>query len=326
MECLKIDKNKLFLVTGGAGFIGSNICEMLLHMGYRVRCLDNLATGSMENIQDYLEDEKFEFVIGDIRNLLDCEKSMQGIDYVLHQAALGSVPRSLKEPLLYCDNNIRGFLNILETAKNASVKRVVYASSSSVYGDSEQFPKIEGNEGNVLSPYALTKENNEKWARLYTEYYGLETIGLRYFNVFGKRQNPNGAYAAVIPKFIKAIQQGIIPQIYGDGNQSRDFTYVENVMKANYLACCASHEAVGKSFNIASGQREFLNDVYDIIAKAYGFCEKPIYTEERPGDIRDSFADITLAQKLLGYHSEWTFEKGLLETIKWYDKSTGGSM
>ena len=324
MEHRKIDVNKKFLVTGGAGFIGSNICESLLHMGYKVVCLDNLSTGYKENMQEYLTNVNFKFILGDICNSSDCEKAMHGVDYVLHQAAFGSVPKSLKEPLRYCENNIQGFLNVLEAARKANVKRVVYASSSSVYGDSLQLPKREGEEGNVLSPYALTKEVNEKWAGLYTKYYGLETIGLRYFNVFGRRQNPKGDFAAVIPKFIKCIQQGNAPQIYGDGKQSRDFTYIDNVVKANYLACSAPATAVGKSYNIASGQREFLIDVYNMIANEYGFTKEPVYTAERPGDIRDSFADISLAQKMLGYYPKWNFAMGIYETIKWYNNNSGG--
>ena len=308
-----------FLVTGGAGFIGSNICEFLLDKGYFVRCFDNLSTGKIENIVDFLQNSNFEFVHGDIRNSKDCERAMNNIDFVLHQAALGSVPRSLKEPKLYCENNIDGFLNILEAARNNNIKRVVYASSSSVYGDSTSLPKKEGEEGMVLSPYALTKESNEKWARIYTTYYGLETIGLRYFNVFGKKQNPEGMYAAVIPKFINCIKNGIVPQIYGDGMQSRDFTYVKNVVNANYLACFSDKSSVGKCYNIASSQRIFLIDLYKMIAKEYGLEREPIYAAERQGDIRDSFADITLAQRYLNYNPEYSFGKGLFDTIKWYN-------
>ena len=307
-----------FLVTGGAGFIGSNLCEFLLEKGHFVRCFDNLTTGKKENIEEFLANQKFEFIYGDIRNSKDCEQAMQGIDYVFHEAALGSVPRSLKEPKLYCENNILGFLNVLEAARNNKVKRVVYASSSSVYGDSTSLPKKEGEEGLILSPYALTKENNEKWAGIYTKYYGLQTIGLRYFNVFGPKQNPDGMYAAVIPKFINSVKNGNRPIIFGDGLQSRDFTFVKNVVNANYLACFSDNDSVGKCYNIASSQRIFLNDLYRMIANEFGLSEDPIYESERLGDIRDSFADITLANYYLKYKPEYSFEEGLLDTIKWY--------
>ena len=308
-----------FLVTGGAGFIGSNLCEFLLEKGHFVRSFDNLSTGKLENIKEFQGNDNFEFIYGDIRNAEDCELAMKDIDYVLHEAALGSVPRSLKEPKLYCENNINGFINILEAALNNQVKRVVFASSSSVYGDSTSLPKKEGEEGVVLSPYALTKENNEKWAKIYTTYYGVETIGLRYFNVFGKKQNPDGPYAAVIPKFINNIKKGVVPQIYGDGMQSRDFTYVKNVVNANYLSCFSDSSSVGKCYNIASSQRILLIDLYRMIACEYGFDKEPIYAGERLGDIRDSYADITLAKNNLQYTPEHSFEAGLQDTIKWYN-------
>lgn len=317
----KIDLKKQFLVTGGAGFIGSNICIELVKKGYRVRCLDNLSTGSIDNLKEIIFLPNFEFIYGDIRNYSTCDVAMKDIDYVLHQAALGSVPRSFKNPQMYCENNVMGFLNILEAAKKNKVLRVIYASSSSVYGNSLTMPKIEGTEGMILSPYALTKKENENWATIYTKYYEVETIGLRYFNVFGRGQNPHGMYAAVIPKFIKTIQEGNRPEIYGDGMQSRDFTYINNVVSANYLACIASKEAVGKYFNIASGERIFLNSLYKIIAEFYDFREEPIYLERRTGDVRDSFADISSAKQYLGYKPEWSFTKGLEETLNWYNKN-----
>lgn len=311
------EKNTLVLVTGGAGFIGSNLCEALLEKGAKVRCLDNLSTGFTKNIEQFLKNPDFEFIKGDIRNPKDCEKACEGADYVLHQAALGSVPRSIKFPELYCDNNITGTLNMLEAARNAKVRRFVYASSSSVYGDSPTLPKKEGQEGNLLSPYALTKRTNEEWAKQYTALYSLETVGLRYFNVFGRRQNPDGEYAAVVPKFIKLVKNNQKPQINGDGEQSRDFTYIENVIEANLRALFAKG-AQGKVFNVAYGGRVTVNEVLSAINAA--LC-KNIQAEHNPtrdGDIRHSLADISAAKKILGYNPDYNFEKGLNEAIEWY--------
>ena len=314
-------KNTKFLVTGGAGFIGSNLCEAILDMGYYVQCLDDLSTGKQENIDLFLDNPNYDFVKGDIKELDVCLKACEGMDYVLHQAAWGSVPRSIEMPLFYCANNIQGTLNMLEAARRANVKKFVYASSSSVYGDEPNLPKKEGREGKLLSPYALTKRCDEEWAKQYTIHYHLPTIGLRYFNVFGRRQDPNGAYAAVIPKFIKQLLAGERPTINGDGKQSRDFTYIENVIEANLKACLASSEAAGEAFNIAYGGREYLIDIYKQLADALGKQIEPKFGPERAGDIKHSNADITKAMELLGYEPEWDFNKGIKEVIDWYIRS-----
>ena len=315
---LQFDKNSVFLVTGGAGFIGSNLCEALLNMGCRVRCLDDLSTGKQANVELFLNDPNYEFIKGDIKEPGTCIKACEGVEYVLHQAAWGSVPRSLKMPLEYCRNNIDGTVNMLEAARQQGVKKFVYASSSSVYGDEPNLPKTEGREGNLLSPYALTKRADEEWARQYTAHYGLDTYGLRYFNVFGRRQDPNGAYAAVIPKFIKQLMNDERPTINGDGRQSRDFTYIENVIEADLKACLAPHEAAGEAYNIAYGGREYLIDIYHTLAKALGKDIEPIFGPDRPGDIKHSNADISKAREKLGYDPEYDFERGLNEAIEWY--------
>ena len=317
-ENIAFDKGTLFLVTGGAGFIGSNLCEVLLNKGYRVRCLDDLSNGKQSNIDLFLSDPNFTFIKGDIRNLETCMDVCDGVDYVLHQAAWGSVPRSVEMPLLYEEINIRGTLNMMEAARQNGVKKFVYASSSSVYGDEPNLPKQEGREGNLLSPYAITKMVDEEYGKIYSKLYGLETYGLRYFNVFGKRQDPNGAYAAVIPKFIKQLMNGERPTINGDGKQSRDFTYIENVIEANLKACKAPREAAGEAFNIAYGGREYLIEVYYALCKALGKNIEPIFGPERKGDIRHSNADINKAKKLLGYNPMWSFEKGIEAAIEWY--------
>ena len=311
----------LFLVTGGAGFIGSNLCEALLKKGCKVRCLDDLSTGSEKNVALFSGNSNYEFIKGDIKDFNTCLSACRGVDHVLHQAAWGSVPRSIEMPLFYCANNISGTLNMLEAARQCGVKRFVYASSSSVYGDSVSLPKVEGKEGDLLSPYALTKDCNEKWAQQYYRHYKLETIGLRYFNVFGRRQNPDGAYAAVIPKFIKLLLEGKSPVINGDGRQSRDFTYIENVIEANLKACLAPSEAAGKAFNIACGGREYIIDVYDHLCKALNVDIAPEFGPARPGDIRDSNADIALAEKFLGYAPDYDFAKGIEEAISWYKEN-----
>lgn len=315
------DRNTLFLITGGAGFIGSNLCEAILDMGCRVRCLDNLSTGKQANVDMFLNREGYEFILGDIRDYDTCEKACAGVDYVLHQAAWGSVPRSIAMPLLYEEINIKGTLNMLEAARQTGVKTFVYASSSSVYGDSPTLPKKEGNEGNLLSPYALTKRVDEEYAKLYTKLYGLKTVGLRYFNVFGRRQDPNGAYAAVIPKFIKQLLAGEAPTINGDGKQSRDFTYIANVVQANIKAAAAGDDASGEAFNIAYGGREYLIDVYNSLTDALGVAIKPVYGPDRAGDIKHSNADISKARKLLRYDPQYDFDKGLKEAIKWYKEN-----
>lgn len=315
---LTFPKDSLFLVTGGAGFIGSNLCEAILNLGYKVRCLDDLSTGKQVNVDLFINHPNYEFIKGDIKDLDTCMKACEGVDYVLNQAAWGSVPRSIEMPLFYCANNIQGTLNMMEAARQKGVKKFVYASSSSVYGDEAHLPKKEGIEGNLLSPYALTKHCDEEWAKMYTMHYGLDTYGLRYFNVFGRRQDPNGAYAAVIPKFIKMLLNDERPTINGDGQQSRDFTYIENVIEANLKACLAPHEAAGQAFNIAYGGREYLNDIYKTLVDALGKDIQPIYGPDRKGDIKHSNADISKARELLGYDPEYDFHRGLNEAIDWY--------
>ena len=315
---LSFSADSFFLVTGGAGFIGSNLCEAILNLGYKVRCLDDLSTGKQANVDLFINHPNYEFIKGDIKDLDTCMKACEGVDYVLNQAAWGSVPRSIEMPLFYCANNIQGTLNMLEAARQKGVKKFVYASSSSVYGDEAHLPKKEGIEGNLLSPYALTKRCDEEWAKMYTMHYGLDTYGLRYFNVFGRRQDPNGAYAAVIPKFIKMLLNDERPTINGDGQQSRDFTYIENVIEANLKACLAPHEAAGQAFNIAYGSREYLNDIYKTLVDALGKDIQPIYGPDRKGDIKHSNADITKARELLGYDPEYDFHRGLNEAIGWY--------
>lgn len=318
---LKFDDNTLFLVTGGAGFIGSNICQAILEMGYRVRCLDDLSTGKQANVDLFLDHPNYTFINGDIRDLDTCMKACEGVDFVLHQAAWGSVPRSIEMPLLYEEINIRGTVNMLEAARQNGVKKFVYASSSSVYGDEAHLPKIEGVEGNLLSPYAVTKHVDEEYAKQYTMHYGLDTYGMRYFNVFGRRQDPDGAYAAVIPKFLKMLINDQTPTINGDGKQSRDFTYVENVVEANLKACLAPHEAAGEAFNIGYGGREYLIDIYYGLTSALGKEIEPIFGPDRPGDIKHSNADISKAKKLLGYDPDYSFADGIKLAIEWYKEN-----
>lgn len=315
---LKFSKNSTFLVTGGAGFIGSNLCEAILKMGYKVRCLDDLSTGKQANVDIFLDNPNYTFIKGDIKDLDTCMAACEGVDYVLNQAAWGSVPRSIEMPLFYEKNNIMGTLNMMEAARQQGVKKFVYASSSSVYGDHPVLPKKEGQEGNLLSPYALTKRVDEEFAKLYTRLYGLDTYGLRYFNVFGRRQDPDGAYAAVIPKFIKMLMNGETPTINGDGMQSRDFTYIENVIEANLKACLAPHEAAGNAFNIAYGGREYLIDIYHSLTRALGKDIEPNFGPDRAGDIKHSNADISKAREMLGYDPDYDFDSGLKLAIDWY--------
>ena len=314
---MDLPQDSVFLVTGGAGFIGSNLCETLLDKGFYVRCLDNLSTGHIENIEPFMSNKRFTFIRGDIRDIEVCRTATRKVDYVLHEAAWGSVPRSIEYPLLYEEINIRGTLNMMDAARENGVKKFVYASSSSVYGDSKRLPKKEGEEGRCLSPYALTKRTTEEYGRLYYKLYGLNTYGLRYFNVFGRRQDPHGAYAAVIPKFIKLLLKGERPVIYGDGRQSRDFTYVDNVVDGN-LAACMSSSGAGQSFNIGAGGREYLIDVYHEICDILRVSVEPEFDAPRPGDIRDSNADITKAREIIGYSPRYDFKEGLLRSIDWY--------
>lgn len=321
MSYLDIDfpKNSIFLVTGGAGFIGSNLCEAILEMGYAVKCLDNLSNGHIENIESFLENERFEFVKGDITDFEVCNEACKGIDYVLHQAAWGSVPRSIEMPRVYEDNNIKGTLNMMDAAVKNKVKKFVYASSSSVYGDSKELPKVEGREGKILSPYALTKKVDEMYGEIYSDIYGLETVGMRYFNVFGRRQDPNGAYAAVIPKFVSSLLKNEAPKINGDGETSRDFTYIDNVIEANIKAANSSSNVSGKAYNVAVGGRVTLNELYNTIATLLDKTDIiPVYGPERIGDIRHSNADISKAKEDFDYSGEYDFIYGLSNAIEWY--------
>jgi UDP-N-acetylglucosamine/UDP-N-acetylgalactosamine 4-epimerase len=318
---LTFPKESKFLVTGSAGFIGSNLVEAILNLGYKVKGLDDFSTGKKENVEEFLGNPNYEFIEGTILDIDTCNDACKDVDYVLHQAAWGSVPRSIEMPLFYEEVNIKGTLNMMEAARLNNVKKFVYASSSSVYGDEPNLPKQEGREGNVLSPYALTKKVNEEYGRLYTKLYGLDTYGLRYFNVFGRRQNPDGAYAAVIPKFIKQLLNDEQPTINGDGKQSRDFTYIENVIEANLKSCNASYEAAGQAYNIAYGGREFLIDIYTHLLNALGKDILPIFGPDRKGDIKHSNADIGKAKEMLGYNPDWSFELGIEAAIQWYKEN-----
>jgi len=313
------------LITGGAGFIGSNLCEHFLSKGYQVVCLDNFATGHRYNIALFLENKNFTLIEGDIRNIEDCHLAVQDADYVLHQAALGSVPRSLKDPITSNDVNVSGFLNMLVAARDAVVKRFIYAASSSTYGDSENLPKVEDVIGKPLSPYAITKYVNELYADIFSKTYGLETIGLRYFNVFGRRQDPNGAYAAVIPLFVKQLMHHESPVINGTGDFSRDFTYIDNVIQMNELAMLTSNsEAVNTVYNTAVGDRTTLNDLVHYLKKHLSEFDPAIsnveiiYGPYRQGDIPHSLAAIEKAKNLLGYRPTYAIDKGLKEAVSWY--------
>lgn len=310
-----------FLVTGGAGFIGSHIVESLLNFGAKaVRVLDNLATGDKNNIEQFMSDPRFEFILGDIRDVEECNKACFGIDYVSHQAALGSVPRSLEDPKTTNDVNITGHLNMLNAVKNNGVKRMIYAASSSTYGDSEFLPKVEDRIGKPLSPYAVTKYVNELYADVFAKSYKIQTIGLRYFNVFGPRQNPNGQYAAVIPLFVKSILSDISPAINGDGEQTRDFTFVDNVVQANILGMLVEDKAaVNQVYNIACGERVSLNELVKSIKKITQKNNvKPVYRDARAGDIKDSLAEIKKAKELLGYEPTINLQEGLEITINYW--------
>lgn len=314
-------KGSKFLVTGGAGFIGSNLVETILDMGYFVRVLDNFSIGKRENIQEFLKNENFELIEGDIRDIETCQIACKDIDYVLHQAAWGSVPRSIEMPSAYEEINIKGTLNMMIASRDNKCKKFVYASSSSVYGDEPTLPKVEGKEGKLLSPYAITKKTNELYAQNFFDLYGLETIGMRYFNVFGKKQDPDSYYSAVIPKFIKLLINNESPTINGDGNHSRDFTYIDNVIEANLKACLAKKEASGKVFNIAFGGQVSLNEMHKTLSELLSVDIKPIYGDERKGDIKHSNADICNTKKYLNYNPKYSFEEGIKLTIKWYKEN-----
>ena len=318
---LKFPEGSTFLVTGAAGFIGSNLCEAITDMGYNAIGLDDLSTGKQANIDLLIDRPNYKFIKGDIKDFDTCLAACDGVDYVLNQAAWGSVPRSIEMPLFYCQNNIAGTLNMMEAARQKGVKKFVYASSSSVYGDHPVLPKVEGQEGNLLSPYALTKRVDEEYGKLYKKLYGLDTYGMRYFNVFGRRQDPEGAYAAVIPKFLKLLLDGKDCTINGDGRQSRDFTYIDNVIEANLKACLAPSEAAGEAFNIAYGGREYLIDIYYGLCKALNIEREPLFGPDRAGDFKHSNADISKAQKLLGYDPEYSFERGIELAIEWYKEN-----
>lgn len=311
------------LVTGGAGFIGSNLVESLLQRPdvELVRVIDNLATGSLKNIEEFESNSKFEFVQCDIRDYSSCFAACEGIDLISHQAALGSVPRSINDPLTTNDVNITGTLNIFTAAKEKNVKRVVYAASSSTYGDHPGLPKVEDKIGNPLSPYAVTKYVNELYAKVYANVYGLQLIGLRYFNVFGPKQNPAGPYAAVIPLFIEAVLNNEPPIINGDGENSRDFTFVANAVQANVCALFTeNNEAVNQVYNIAYGERTTLNQLFEMIKEIAGSDLAPKYGEERRGDVRHSLADISKAKGLLGYNPQFSVREGMKVAFEWYRK------
>lgn len=303
------------LVTGGAGFIGSNLCIALLERGFGVRVLDNLVTGREENLQGY--EREIEMIRGDIRNPDEVAKAVKGVDVVFHQAALPSVPRSVADPWTSNEYNVTGTLNVFIAARDHGVKRVVYASSSSVYGNTEVLPKVETMVPRPMSPYAVSKLTGEVYGRVFTELYGLETVGLRYFNVFGPRQDPNSEYAAVIPKFIKALLAQESPTIYGDGEQSRDFTFITDVVEANILAAEAPGVG-GEVFNIACGHRTTLNELLEMVRSITGSTVETVYTDPRPGDVKHSLADIDKAQRLLGYQPRIGMEEGLQNTVEWF--------
>ena len=322
---LKELTNKHVLVTGGAGFIGSNVCAYLLQNNVKVTCLDNLITGKLENIEELMSNANFKFINGDITNLNDCTNACKDIDIILHQAALGSVPRSIENPINTNNINISGFLNILWAAKASNIKRVVYAASSSTYGDSKKLPKIEDEIGLPLSPYAVTKYVNELYAGVFSSLYNLELIGLRYFNVFGRKQDPNGAYAAAIPKFIKAFVNYESPIIHGDGSQSRDFTYIDNVIQANVLAATTTNSnAINQVYNVACGEQSILLDLLKHIQKLLKQFDEKIdqvkisFGPERIGDIKHSLASIEKAKKQLNYSPSHNVNEGIEAAIQWY--------
>lgn len=323
----KISTSKI-LVTGGAGFIGSNLCETLITLGAEVRCLDNFATGHRKNLDAIIDNSSFELIEGDIRDAEVCRKACENMDYVFHEAALGSVPRSLKDPVTSNDVNISGFLNMLVASRDAGVKRFVYAASSSTYGDSEALPKVEDKIGKPLSPYAITKYVNELYADIFKQSYNFDTIGLRYFNVFGRKQDPNGAYAAVIPKFVMQLMQHESPLINGDGTYSRDFTYIDNVIQMNLLAMFTDNSAaLNQIYNTAVGDRTNLVELIQLLKKHLSEYDPEIAKVEvkhgpnRPGDIPHSLASVEKAERLLGYNPQFHIEDGLKEAVNWYWKN-----
>ncbi|WMI65145.1 SDR family oxidoreductase [Aestuariibaculum sp. YM273] len=324
-EQLNILKNKHVLVTGGAGFIGSNLCEYLLSHNIKVTCLDNFSTGKQENLESFKNNSNFKLINGDIRNLEDCRAACSKVDYILHEAALGSVPRSISDPITTNDVNISGFLNMLVAAKEANVKRFIYAASSSTYGDSKPLPKVEDKIGKPLSPYAITKYVNELYADIFHTTYNLDTIGLRYFNVFGKRQDPNGSYAAVIPKFVQQFLKHESPMINGDGSYSRDFTYIDNVIQMNINALTTQNtDAINNVYNVAYGEQTTLLQLSSLLKEYLSDYDKDIeyieikFKENRIGDIPHSLASIEKAKQLLNYNPQYDIKTGLKEAVKWY--------
>ena len=320
-----IQKNQTILITGGAGFIGSNLCDYFTEKGYKVVCLDNFSTGHLHNLAEVINNPNFTLIQGDIRNFADCEKAVKGVDFVLHQAALGSVPRSINDPITTNDVNVTGFLNMLTAARDAKVKRFVYAASSSTYGDSQGLPKVEEVIGKPLSPYAITKYVNELYAEIFSSTFGMETIGLRYFNVFGRKQDPNGAYAAVIPKFVMQFMNYESPVINGDGNFSRDFTYIDNVIQMNELAITTTNpDSVNTVYNTAFGERTTLKELVQLLKENLAQLDPKIsdvqiiYGPNRAGDIPHSLASIEKAINKLGYNPQYSIEKGIKEAISWY--------
>lgn len=325
MKNIKQLKDKKVLVTGGAGFIGSNLCELLVENQVKVTCLDNFATGHKHNIEHLLEKDSFQLIKGDIRDLDTCQKACQDQDFVLHQAALGSVPRSIQDPITSNEVNVSGFLNMLVAARDQGVQRFVYAASSSTYGDSKSLPKIEDKIGKPLSPYAITKYVNELYADIFKKTYNLDCVGLRYFNVFGRKQDPNGAYAAVIPKFVKQLMNYESPTINGDGTYSRDFTYIDNVLQMNVLAITTENKkALNEVYNTAVGDRTTIKGMADLLCKYLGAYDAKIkdvvikHGPIRQGDVPHSLASVDKANNLLGYHPTHKFEEGLKEAVKWY--------
>lgn len=312
-----------FLITGGAGFIGSNIVQYLFNNNAgKIRVLDNFSNGLLKNISQFIGHKNFDFIEGDIRDYETCKKCCEGIDYVSHQAALGSVPRSIKDPITTNEVNANGFLNMILAAKESSVKRFIYASTSAIYGDHPALPKKEEQTGNPLSPYAVSKKTNELYAQVFSNTFKIETIGLRYFNVFGPNQSPSGPYAAVIPLFIQSVIDNKPPFIDGDGEQTRDFTFVDNVVQANIRALLTTNsEAINRVYNVALGERVSINELFNIIARIYKSDIKPVYREKRSGDVRDSLADISAAKKLLSYNPLIGLDEGLALTIEWFRQS-----
>ena len=322
---LKLKGSYHILVTGGAGFIGSNLCDALLKNGNKVTCLDNFATGKRENVAPFLQNPNYKLIEGDIRDAATCNEACTGVDYILHQAALGSVPRSINDPVTSNEVNVSGFLNMLVAARDAKVKRFVYAASSSTYGDSKSLPKLEDKIGKPLSPYAITKYVNELYADIFSSTYGMEVIGLRYFNVFGRKQDPNGAYAAVIPKFVMSLMKYDSPTINGDGSYSRDFTYIDNVIQMNVRALVTTNkEAVNTVYNVAFGERTDLNELMTLLKKYLSNFDSKIadvqvnYGPNRQGDVPHSLASIDKAKELLGYNPEFNINSGLKEAVNWY--------